>query len=75
VYGINDLEHTCDEYLVLLAKSGMTTSNYPSQSILSRIKFSVLETVNSDDHRCPHDEHLATQLELCITEEVRCAVN
>jgi hypothetical protein len=24
VFGINDLGHTCDEYLVLLAKSGMT---------------------------------------------------
>jgi hypothetical protein len=24
VYGINDPGHTCDEYLVLLVKSGMT---------------------------------------------------
>jgi hypothetical protein len=42
VCGINDPGHTCDEYLVLLAKSGMTPFDYiKSESFITSLVASV----------------------------------
>jgi hypothetical protein len=54
VYGINDPGHTCDEYLVLLVKSGMTSKNgstkRQSKDKESRIKHETCYTYRDKGH-------------------------